>query len=262
MSEKVILSVDDGIALVELNRPEKCNALDYELFKALVDVQKRIADMREVRAVVLTGRGKDFCSGIDIKSMFRSPSIAMRLLFKVLPWSANRAQRVSTGWRDLPVPVIAAIQGRCWGGGMQIALGADFRIANRDASLAVMEGRWGLIPDMGGTLALREQLPQDQALLLSMMAEPVTAEEARSLNLVTELAEDARERSLQLARALCERSPNALAEVKRLYKRRGFGSNGAVLFGETWGQIRAMLSKNQRIAVARQQGKERNYLPR
>ncbi|WP_417345289.1 crotonase/enoyl-CoA hydratase family protein [Ferrimonas sp.] len=262
MSEKVILSVLDGIALVEMNRPDKCNALDYELFKALVDVQKRIAGMREIRAVILTGRGKDFCSGIDIKSMFTSPSIAMKLLFKLWPWQANRAQRVSTGWRDLPVPVIASIQGRCWGGGMQIALGADFRIAESDATLAVMEGRWGLIPDMGGTLALREQMPQDQALMLSMLAEPVSAEEALRVNLVTEVVDDAMARSQELATALAQRSPNALAEVKRLYKTRAFGSNGSVLLGETLGQIKAMFSKNQRIAVARQQGKERNYLPR
>ncbi|SDI66873.1 Enoyl-CoA hydratase/carnithine racemase [Ferrimonas sediminum] len=262
MSEKVKLAVKEGVAWVALNRPDKCNALDYELFKALVSVQKQLLRRRDVRVVILFGEGRDFCSGIDIKSLFNSPSSAMKLLFKVFPWRANLAQRVNTGWRDLPVPVIAAIDGRCWGGGMQIALGADFRIAAPDASLAVMEGRWGLIPDMGGTLALREQLPQDQALMLSMMAEPVDAQRALELNLVTEVAEQPKLRAEILAQALIERSPNALAEVKRLYRRQGFASNGRILIGETWGQIKMMLSKNQRIAVAKQKGKERDYLPR
>lgn len=259
MSDRVLLEVKNGIAKVSLNRPDKCNALDYALFKAIVQVQKKIKTRRDIRAVILTGVGKDFCSGIDVKALMGSAGTAAKLLFKWTPWSPNLAQRVSTGWRDLKVPVIASIEGRCWGGGMQVALGVDFRIAHPESSLAVMEGRWGLIPDMGGTLALREQLPQDKALMLSMLAEPITAKEALEMNLVTEVSDAPYERAEALAKALIERSPNALAEVKKLYKNRGFGTNGGVLFGETWGQIKAMASKNQRVAVARQRGKDKAY---
>ncbi|MGH8035460.1 MAG: enoyl-CoA hydratase-related protein, partial [Lysobacterales bacterium] len=171
MTERIIISVDKNIACVRLNRADKRNALDLEMFRAIAGAQRKIRAQGGLRAVILEGDGEDFCSGLDVKSMMTNRSGMLRLLWKWLPWQANLAQQVSVGWRRLPIPVIAVIQGRCWGGGLQIALGADFRIAHPATSLSIMEGRWGLIPDMGGTLALRELCARDQALRLAMTAE-------------------------------------------------------------------------------------------
>jgi len=180
----------------------------------------------------------------------------IRLLWKWSPWRANLAQQVSVGWRRLRVPVIAAIQGRCWGGGLQIALGTDFRIAHPAASLSVMEGKWGLIPDMGGTLALRELMPRDQAMRLAMTAETLDAATAEELGLVTSVSPDIDQAATQLAAALCDRSHDAVAYVKRLYRKSWNGSEGAALARETLYQWRVLAGENQRIAVRRQRGED------
>ena len=164
----------------------------------------------------------------------------VKLLWKWLPWRSNLAQQVSVGWRELAVPVFAAIHGRCWGGGLQIALGADFRIVEPGASLSIMEGKWGLIPDMGGTLSLRELMARDQAMWLAMSAEEFSAQRALELGLVTALAQDPVSTALDMATKLLERSPAAVAGVKRLYRHSWTGSAGAALARETACQIRIL----------------------
>ena len=144
MPERILLTRDGDVACVRLNRPEVHNALDLPMFRAIVDVQKELARDRAVRAVILEGAGVDFCSGLDVKSILRDRAGIVKLLVKWLPWRANLAQRVSTGWRRLPVPVIAALHGRCWGGGLQIALGADnlIIITILAGKLPQWSGRW------------------------------------------------------------------------------------------------------------------------
>ena len=163
------------------------------------------------------------------------------------PGGANLAQRVSTGWRELPVPVIMAIEGRCWGGGLQIALGADFRIAHPDASLSIMEGKWGLIPDMGGTLALRTLLNQDIAKKLAMTAEELTGEQALALGLITELDQQPLEKAWQLATQICRQSPDAVSAVKRLYNKSWWSRPGTALARESGYQLRVLAGKNQKL---------------
>jgi len=260
--DRISLSVDGGLARVELARPAKRNALDLPMFKAIVEAQKKLRGDRSVRTVVLSGRGEDFCSGLDIKALMNDRAGMLRLLWKWLPWRSNLAQAVSTGWRTLPVPVIAAVHGRCWGGGLQIALGADFRVAGPDASLSVMEGRWGLIPDMGGSLALRESTGRDHAMWLSMSAEVMDGRQAQELGLVTRVADDPLEQALKMAAALQERSPDALAAVKRLYRKSWTSRPGALLARESAYQVRILSGANQRVAVARQMGRERDYRER
>jgi len=162
-----------------------------------------------------------------------------------LPWRANLAQQVSVGWRRLSVPVFAAIHGRCWGGGLQIALGADFRIARPDASLSIMEGKLGLIPDMGGTLAVRELMARDRAMWLTMTAGEFSGERALELGLVTGLAEDPANTTLEMAARLIDRSPDAVAAVKRLYRKSWTGSSGKALALETAYQVRII--KNRKV---------------
>ncbi|WP_298441466.1 crotonase/enoyl-CoA hydratase family protein [uncultured Ferrimonas sp.] len=262
MEPRVACQITDCVAVVTLQRPEKHNALDMAMFKAIISVQRRLAKQRDLRGVILTGAGVDFCTGIDVKSLLSDPKQAARLLWKWWPGQANMAQRVSTGWRDLPVPVMAVLQGKVWGGGLQIALGADFRFGHHDCTLSVMEGRWGLLPDMGGNLAMREQMAQDQALWLAMTAEVIDGKRSHELGLLTELSDD----PLALAHAkmaqLLERSPDAIAATKKLYRRHGVPKSGRMLAAETFSQWRLILGKNQRIAVAKQQGKDRDYDPR
>jgi enoyl-CoA hydratase/carnithine racemase len=256
---RIVLNLENQVAGVELNRPEKHNALDVEMFRAIAEVQHLLNRERGLRAVILSGSGVDFCSGLDVRSLMKDRSGMLKLLWKWLPWRANLAQRVSVGWRTLPVPVFAAIQGRCWGGGLQIALGADFRIVQPGASLSVMEGRWGLIPDMGGTLALRELMERDQAMWLAMSAEEFSGARAMELGLATAVADDPRATALEATRQLLERSPDAVSAVKRLYRKSWTGSAGAALARESYYQVRILRGRNQRIAVRRQTGENASY---
>jgi enoyl-CoA hydratase/carnithine racemase len=225
--------VENQIAHVQLSRPEKRNALDLDMFEAIDAAQKTLRKAADLRAVVLSGAGVDFCSGLDIQSAMHDRRGMVRLLWKWLPWHANLAQRAGIGWREMRVPVIAAIHGRCWGGGMQIALGVDFRIVAPGASLSIMESKWGLIPDMGGTLALRELLGRDQAMKMAMTAEEISGERALELGLATELSDDPQAAALAFATRLAERPADAVAGVKRLYRKSWSGGTGAALSRET-----------------------------
>lgn len=261
MAERVEIRRLGAVAEVRLNRPDRRNALDLAMFEAIDRAQRSLRRDRTLRAVILAGEGQDFCSGLDVKSVMGSGRAAARLLWKWLPWQANLAQRVGVGWRRLPIPVIAAIQGRCWGGGLQIALGADFRITHPGASLSVMEGRWGLIPDMGGTLALRDGLALDQALRLAMTAEEVDARRALELGLITAIESDPVEAARALARELQQRSPDVVSAVKRLY-RKSWGGEGRALARESLYQLRILAGGNQRIAASRTRGQQRDFQPR
>jgi len=234
------MSLENRVAHVQLNRPDKHNALDFAMFTAIDRVQKSLKRERAVRAVVLSGSGVDFCTGLDVKSAMHDRVGMVRLLWKWLPWRANLAQRVATGWRELRMPVVVALHGRCWGGGLQIALGGDFRIAKPDASLSIMESKWGLIPDMAGTLALRELLGRDQAMKLAMTAEEISGERALELGLVTELSEDPLTAARAFAAELADRPEDAVAGVKRLYRKSWTGSAGAALARESAYQVRIL----------------------
>ena len=258
---RIDLTIENRVALVALNRPDKHNALDLKMFDAIAETQKKLAKNRDLRAVILSGSGIDFCSGLDVKSLMKDRSGMRRLLWKWLPWRSNLAQVAGTGWRDLHVPVIAAIHGRCWGGGLQIALGADFRIIHPDASLSVMEGKWGLIPDMGGTLALRGLTGRDHAMWLAMTAEIFNAVRALDLGIATELSDDPVSRSHEMAALLGDRSPDTVAATKKLYRKSWTGSAGSVLARETMYQLRILTGKNQGIAVKRELGADKPYRP-
>jgi enoyl-CoA hydratase/carnithine racemase len=254
MSQAVILYIDHQVAHIRLNRAARHNALDIGMFEAIAEAQKQVAKNRKLRAIILSGEGVDFCTGLDVKSVMKSRSGIVKLLWKWLPWQSNLAQKVSTGWRSIPVPVIAAVHGRCWGGGLQIALGADFRIVQPDASLSIMEGKWGLIPDMGGTLALRELMPRDQAMRLAMTAVEFSGSEALDLGLATALDSDPLTAARSFAESFKDRSPDAVAATKKLYRKSWNGQPGAALARETYYQARILSGANQRIAVSRQLG--------
>lgn len=250
--ERLEISEEQGIVTVTMNRPEKLNALDAQMFIELDRISRDLRKKRDMRGVILTGAGSDFSSGLDIKSFSRSVGMAIKILMKWLPGDANLAQRVSCNWRRLPVPVVAVIRGRCYGGGTQIALGADFRIVSPEAELSIMEVRWGLVPDMAGLLTLREVVAKDVALRLTMTGEIVQAREARELGLVTEIAEDPLARAQELLATIAERSPDAIAAIKGSTQQGWLDSARGLLSRETLSQLRLLAGKNLRIAFKKQ----------
>src|ERR1700690_985701 len=153
MTERVIVAMEGGVADVRLNRPDKLNALDQSMFDALIEAGQKLATDRSLRAAVLSGEGRAFCAGLDFASFMAmaGEESGSSLLRRAGDSPANAAQRAAWVWTELPVPVIAAVHGVAFGGGLQIALGADLRIAAPDARLSVMEIKWGLVPDMTGT---------------------------------------------------------------------------------------------------------------
>ncbi|MGF1694302.1 crotonase/enoyl-CoA hydratase family protein [Vibrio lamellibrachiae] len=252
------------IAIVTLNRPDKLNAIDMEMFRQVNALTKKLKRDRLVRAVIVQGAGSDFCSGLDVKSLLTSKIDAVKLLFKWWPTRPNDAQRFSLAWREIPCPVIFSIHGRCWGGGLQLASGGDFRIASQDANFSIMEAKWGLIPDMGGAIAFREVMRQDHTLELAMTAKVINSDEAHKIGLVTKVVDEPFSAAYELALACIERSPDVLAANKKLYNQTWWSSAGKALFLETWYQIKVGLGKNRAVAISRERKPhaKRSYLPR
>jgi enoyl-CoA hydratase/carnithine racemase len=215
---------DGKVAVVTLTRPEKHNALDRAMFDAIdaatVEVRE-LAQAGEIEAAVLRGEGKSFCSGLDLASVLGDgtdfATATGALLERRAGELANLVQRVGYHWRAVPVPVIAALHGNVLGGGLQIALGADLRIAAPDAKLSIAEVRWGLIPDMGLTTALPRLIGIDHAKELTWTGRTVSGEEAAQIGLVTRTAEDPAAEALALAGEIVGKSPLAIRRAKRLY---------------------------------------------
>ncbi len=209
-ADRVTVAVADHIAVVTLTRPDKHNALDLPMLDAIIGAGERLRGESGVRVVVLHGAGKSFCSGLDFPAVAAAGGLeAVTGILDEAP--PNYFQRAGHVWIDLPVPVIAAIHGNCLGGGLQIALAADIRIAAPDARLSVMEGRWGLIPDMSITRTLPRLVGIDVAKELTFTARTVTGEEADRLGLVTRVAPEPFDTAMELAREIARRSPDARA---------------------------------------------------
>lgn len=226
MSDRVTVQITDGVADVQLTRPDKMNALDHEMFVGLIEAGERVGADPSVRAVVLHGAGRCFCAGLDMSSFQRMAGDAQAsseddrpargLLGKSASSPANFAQRAAWVWNEVPVPVIAAVHGVAFGGGLQVALGADIRIVAPDARLSVMEIKWGLIPDMTGTQTLRRLVPLDVAKELTFTGREVSGTEAVSLGLATRVSDDPHAAATELARDIASKSPDAIRAGKQL----------------------------------------------
>ena len=213
----VTCTVTNGIAQVRLDRPDKLNALTLDILDDLVATAARLRRDRSLRAVVIAGEGDAFCAGLDFATVLRQPArIAAAFVPRPLR-GTNTFQEACWAWRRVPVPVVAAVHGHCLGGGLQIALAADFRFATPDSRWSVLEGKWGIIPDMSGVQALSELVGIDTAKRLTMTAEMISGDRAHDLGLVTELAADPVVAATAFAQRLAERSPDALAAAKRLF---------------------------------------------
>lgn len=232
MTDRVSLTVQDGVADVRLNRPDKLNALDMATFEALAETGDAIAADPSVRAVVLSGEGRSFCAGLDFANFAAMAGDATaasggdrlkRLMADIMEREPGRitnlGQQAVHVWRELPQPVIAAVHGHALGGGLQIALGADIRVVAPSAKLSVLEIRWGLVPDMTGTAALVRLVGEDVAKELTFTGRTVTGEEAVRIGLATRTADDPRAAATDLAREIAGNSPDAVRAAKRLLNR-------------------------------------------
>lgn len=220
--QRVIVSKQEGVADVRLNRAEKLNALDAAMFDALVDTAKELASDSSVRAVVLSGEGRAFCAGLDFAGFMALAGEGgqrRNLLDRDAGEVANFAQQAAWVWHALPVPVIAAVHGVAFGGGLQIAAAADIRLVRADAQLSVMEIKWGLVPDMSGTQTLRHLVRLDVAKELTFTGRIVSGSDAVQLGLATRLADDPHAAALTLAREIASKSPDAIRAAKQLLNR-------------------------------------------
>jgi enoyl-CoA hydratase/carnithine racemase len=249
----------DGIADVRLNRPDKMNALDPAMFEALVETGRDLADDRSVRVVVLSGEGRAFSAGLDMSSMAaiagsRSEGGAAerpkRALFdRDASSPANFAQQTAWVWHAMPAPVIAAVHGVAYGGGLQIALGADIRFVAPDARLSIRESYWGLIPDMAGSQLLRGLVRPDVAKELTFTARIISGEEAHRLGLATHVSNTPYESALELAREIAGISPDAIRAAKQLLNEAALVSTATGLQREELLQRALAGSPNQLEAV-------------
>jgi enoyl-CoA hydratase/carnithine racemase len=254
MSDRVVISIADGIADVRLNRPDKRNALDREQFASIAEAGEQLKGESGVRVVVLSGEGESFCAGLDV-SIFgemaggqgtgadrdRGNPGAM-----TEGGITHLAQQICWVWQELPVPVIAALHGHALGGGLQLALGADIRIAHPDTKLAVRELHWGITPDMTGTFMLTRLVRNDVARELTYTARVFDAREGHALGLVTRLSERPYGEAMALAREIAARNPNGVRGAKRLFNRM-FTDGAAEQFADERRVIRSLIGAPNQV---------------
>lgn len=246
---------DDGVATVTLQRADKMNALDGAMFQGLRDVGEWLCDAPGLRAVVLHGDGKAFCAGLDManfEGLLHGTGVdpALSRLAERRHGQANLPQHVCWQWRTLEVPVIAAVHGVAFGGGLQLALGADIRLVAPDARLSVREMHWGLVPDMAGMPLLRELVRADVARELVFTGRIVDAQEACRIGLATRLSDQPLAEAHTMARAMAGFHPQAMRAAKRLLNMTADAAAGELLLAESLEQQHLLGSPNQREAVA------------
>ncbi len=263
MENRVLIDIQDHIAHVRLNRPDKMNALDDAMFEAINDAGEQLKSNKDIRAVVLSGEGRAFCAGLDMGNFAnmasgkpndataKSESATDNLgrLERRTHGLANRAQYTSWVWRELPVPVIAALHGVVFGGGCQISIGADMRFAAPGTKICIMEMRWGLVPDMGATPYLPHLLRDDVLRELTYTNRIIEADEAQALGLVTRVIANPIEAALQTAAEIAARNPEAVRAAKRILNNAPFQNPQDILLAESREQDKLIGRPNQVEAV-------------
>jgi enoyl-CoA hydratase/carnithine racemase len=254
-NDRVTIDIQDGVADVRLVRTDKMNALDDAMFSALIAAGERLKTEKGLRAVVLSGEGKAFCAGLDMGNFGKMASGERGnggggLVDSPRTGSgANRAQNAVMVWRDIPVPVIAAVHGVALGGGFQLTLGADMRFVAPDTKMAVLEIKWGLVPDMAGIALLRGLLRDDVARDLTYTGRIFSGEEAFTLGIATRVCADPRAEALAAAREIATKNPAAIRANKRLLNLMADGDQHAILLAESVEQTALIGSRGNIEAV-------------
>ena len=240
---------EDGVADVRFVRADKLNALDPEMFQRIIEAGSTLQRMKGLRAVVLSGEGRAFCAGLDLANFARKPPEDEPSLTERTYGNSNRVQQVAMQWRKLPVPVIAAVHGVCFGGGLAIASGADMRIVHPETRMAIMEMKWGLVPDMGGYVLWRGLVRDDVLRELIYTNREFNGAEAVALGLATHVDESPHARALALARQIALKNPHAIRAAKRLQASMHEREADAILLEESIEQHAILRSRNQVEAV-------------
>ncbi len=240
---------DNGVAQVRLVRADKMNALDHKMFDQIIAVGEALEKMEGLRVVVLSGEGKAFCAGLDLSNFANPVGDDAPALTERTHGNANRPQQVAMQWRKLGVPVIAALHGVCFGGGMQIASGADIRIAHPQTRMAIMEMKWGLVPDMGGYALWRGLVRDDVLRELVYTNREFSGEEAQGLGLVTYVDDDPLARATEIANDIANRNPHAIRAAKRLHAGMHERDMDGILLEESIEQDAIIRKPNQVEAV-------------
>jgi enoyl-CoA hydratase/carnithine racemase len=248
MSSTVSCEVEGGIAQVRLNRPDKLNALTLDTLEGLVTTARRLGRDRSLRGVVLGGEGDSFCAGLDFATVLANPPRVARAFVPHPFRGTNLFQEACWAWRRLPVPVVAAVHGHCYGGGLQIALSGDLRMTTADAQWSVLEARWGLIPDMSGVQALSQLVTIDVAKRLTMTGEVVSGTRAVELGLASEVHEEPFVAATRFLEEVATRSPDAVAATKRLFQRTWTSGDRRTFARERFEQARLLATRNTTIA--------------
>jgi len=249
MSERAQVTIDNAVATVRLSRPDKLNALDAAMFEGMIRAGEQIMADKSVRAVVLHGEGRAFSAGLDFASFMGNPDLMQKLLARDEKSLANVAQRIAWIWQEVQVPVIAAVHGVAFGGGLQIALGADIGYVTPDAQLSVLEIKWGLIPDMSITQTLTRLVPLDVAKELTFTGRIISGAEAVELGLATKVTKDPLADALETAKLIATKSPHAIRAGKTLLNEAPTMSRADALKLETALQVGLLGSPNQMEAV-------------
>ncbi|MCK0098612.1 crotonase/enoyl-CoA hydratase family protein [Qipengyuania sp. S6317L1] len=249
-NERVVIELaDDGIAHVRFVRAEKMNALDPDMFDAMIEAAQTLSTTKGVRVVVLSGEGRAFCAGIDLSNFTNSSGDTSRTLETRTHGNTNTFQEVAYQWRRLGVPVIAAVHGVCFGGGLQIASGADIRIVHPETRMAVMEMKWGLVPDMAGYALWRGLVRDDVLRELVYTNREFSGAEAQSLGFATYVEEEPLARAMEIAAVIAGKNPDAIRASKRLHAAMHEHTADEILMLESVEQDKISRSKNQIEAV-------------
>ena len=260
MNDRVTIDMRDGIADVRFARPDKMNALDDAMFSGIIDAGLRLKEEKGLRVVVLSGEGKAFCAGLDTSNFARTAAAGMepRPVGRLLPRThgiSNNPQYAVWVWREVPVPVIAAVHGVAFGGGFQLTLGADIRIVAPDTKMSVMEIKWGLVPDMAGTVLLRNLVRDDVLRDLTYTGRIFTGEEALQMGLATRLSANPHADAMAMAREITLKSPDAIRSGKRLLNALPTATDAQALMAESVEQDSIIGQPNQIEAVMSQMQK-------
>jgi len=253
MEARIRVTLQQGVADVRLVRGDKMNALDDEMFESLRRTGEQLKAMPGLRAVVLSGEGKAFCAGLDTANFGKMASGQRngdRLLQgERTAGGSNPSQHAVMVWRELPVPVIAAVHGVAYGGGFQLMLAADLRFVSADTRLSIMEIDWGLVPDMGGMVLLRRLLRDDVARELTYTGRVFSGNEAHQLGLATRVCADPYAEALALAREIAARPPKAMRAAKRLIELSIEADGRSILLAESTEQAALIGAPEQVEAV-------------
>ncbi len=251
MSKRVSITINNHIADVRLSRPEKMNAIDEDMFQGIIKAGEELNANPSIRCIVLSGEGKSFCAGIDLANFdISNPNNISKAKLKPRTHGiANKWQKVAWQWREMSIPVVAAVHGVCFGGGLQIMLGADIKYITADAKLSIMEMKWGIFPDMAGTVLMRHSVRDDIIRELTYTNRVFSGEQAVEYGFATHISSNPHADAMKLATEIASKSPSAIVKAKKVLNAAPYLNPAEGMLLESAEQEELLMEHNQVEAV-------------